>query len=99
MFPCVKLLIYGINYLQAGLIPVPVDVCFDTLVPTAAMLNACVTSKTVAIMIAQIFGRQSPLQELAEVYIEDFINYINQWCINILSSLYNTCYISRLPLE
>ena len=52
---------------ESGLIPVPVDIAFDTLFPTAEAVRAAVTPKTVGILVAQLYGRRNDISEIAKV--------------------------------
>ena len=52
---------------EHGIVPVPVDVCVHTLAPAPGAVEALITPKTIGIMVAQIYGRQFPLQPFAEV--------------------------------
>jgi perosamine synthetase len=52
---------------EHGIVPVPVDVCVRTLAPAAAALEALITPKTVAVLVAQIYGRQFPLDAFVDV--------------------------------
>jgi hypothetical protein len=49
-----------------GLKPVPCDVSLDTLGPKLELLDSLVTDKTVAILVAHIFGKQSNLDPWIE---------------------------------
>lgn len=46
-----------------GLVPVPLDVDVDTMLPTAERIAAAVTPATRAVLIAHLFGTSAPLDE------------------------------------
>lgn len=52
---------------ESGLIPVPVDIEFDTMFPTPEAVEAAITPKTVAVLIAQLYGRRCELDGIAAV--------------------------------
>ena len=47
-----------------GLVPVPIDLDFATLAPSAEKIEAAITSKTKAIVIAHLFGGIADLNEI-----------------------------------
>lgn len=49
------------------LIPVALDLNFDKLIPTAKIVEAAITEKTKAIVIAHLFGGISDLDEIAKI--------------------------------
>ncbi|WP_167538327.1 DegT/DnrJ/EryC1/StrS family aminotransferase [Streptomyces albofaciens] len=52
---------------EHGLVPVPVDLNADTLLPTAERWAAAATERTRAVVVAHLFGTRSPLGPLAEL--------------------------------
>jgi len=50
-----------------GLVPVPIDIQQDTMAPTAAAVEAVLTTRTCAIVIAHLFGGRARLDAIAEV--------------------------------
>jgi len=50
-----------------GLIPVPVDIQTGTTIPRAEDIEALITPKTKAIMIAHLFGAKGDLEPIAEI--------------------------------
>lgn len=55
---------------EHGLIPVPVDIDMDTLAPQPKDVSKLINDKTVAVLVAQIYGRQFPIEPIAEVLKE-----------------------------
>ena len=52
---------------EHGIVPVPVDIAFDTLFPKACDVEIAITKKTVAVLVAQLFGRRNDIAEIAMV--------------------------------
>ena len=52
---------------EAGLVPVPVELDLDTLLPSPSVLASAVTPRTRAVLVAQLFGGRSDLTALARV--------------------------------
>lgn len=50
---------------DAGLLPVPVEIDLDTLLPRTEVLAAALTPWTRAVLVAQLFGSRSDLSEVA----------------------------------
>lgn len=52
---------------EHGLIPVPVDIDPETLEPSLADIDALVNERTVALLVAQIYGRGLNMAPFGEV--------------------------------
>lgn len=50
-----------------GLVPVPVDLDIETLAPRLDLLEAAVTPRTRAIVVAHLFGSRVPMQPIVEI--------------------------------
>ena len=52
---------------EHGLIPVPVDITYDTLFSTGEQVEKAITSKTVAVLVAQLYGKRNNIADIHSV--------------------------------
>lgn len=66
-----------------GLVPVPLDLEFNTLAPTPRALQSAITTKTRLIVVAHLFGVCVPMAPIVEVAKEHDL-FVVEDCINHL---------------
>jgi len=78
-----------------GLIPIPIDLDIDTLAPDIEQLKSAVSFRTVAVLIAHIYGRVNALDEIVEVSREHGLLLIEDCAECFSGTRGSDCYLGN----